>query len=130
MAYPAHPIEPARGVRLPGWLVFVIFVPLQIWIAIHLFQDWGFWWTFLFLLVLGMLGNRAARAAWLTVLLFPRRAFRHEGRRYVFQGILLVAAVVTWLLPRYATGIAWDDGWPQPWLPLAFGVTLVKAALR
>ena len=129
MAYPAQPVEQRRGFRLPGWLVFVIFVPLQIWIAIHLFQEWGFWWTLLFLLVLGMLGNRAARAAWLTVLLFPGRAYRHEGRRHVFQGILFLAAALAWFLPRSGLDLSWDT-WPQPWVPLAFAVTLLKSTLR
>lgn len=129
MAFAAPPLEQQRRFVLPGWLAFVIFVPLQIWIAIHLIQEWGFWWTLLFLLVLGMIGNRAARAAWLTVLLFPGKAWRHENRRFFFQGILLVAAAVAWLLPQYGN-VAWDDGWPWPWLPLAFTVTLFKAALR
>lgn len=130
MAFAAQPIETDKRFRLPGWLVFVIFVPLQVWVTVHLFQEWGFWGTFLFLLVLGMLGNRAARAAWLTTLIFPGRAYRHETRRHIFQGVLFLAAAVAWFLPRSGVEVAWDDGWPQPWLPLAFAVTLLKATLR
>ena len=116
--------------RLPGWLVFVIFVPLQIWLFLNLFEHWR-WWTVLFFFVLGLVGNRAARAAWLTELLFPHRARRHERRRHVFQGILFLAAALAWFLPR-ATAIApgWVMALPQPWVPLAFLVTLLKAALR
>lgn len=116
-------------VRLPGWLVFLVFVPLQIWIFYHLFQAWQ-WWTIPFLILLGLLGNRAARAAWLTQLLFPGRAYRHEVRRHVFQGILFLAAAITWLLPRQGDFLPAAQAWPQPWLPLAFLVTLLKAALR
>lgn len=119
--------------RLPGWLVFVIFVPLQIWLFWHVFQEWR-WWTVLFFMVLGLLGNRAARAAWLTEMFFPRRARRHEARRHVFQGILFLAAAIA-ALPRLlpqseALTPGWLEALPWPWVPLAFLVTLVKAALR
>lgn len=122
--------------RLPGLLVFIIFVPLQIWLFLELKDFWGYWWTLLMFLVVGILGNRAARAPWLTAMLFPHRAIRHETRRHVFQGILFLAAGLTFLLPKYNTGwlpatqAAWVNGWPQPWLPLLFLVTLLKAALR
>jgi len=125
--------EPQLGrsvARLPGWLVFLIFVPLQIWLFYHVFQEWR-WWAVPFFMLLGFLGNRAARAAWLTELLFPSRARRHEARRHVFQGVLFLAAALAWLLPRtpqYAPG--WVEALPQPWIPLAFLATLLKAALR
>ena len=119
--------------RLPGWLVFVVFVPLQIWLFWKLFEHWR-WWTVLFFMLLGFLGNRAARAAWLTELLFPGRARRHEARRHIFQGILFLAAALAalpWLLPQsLGFAPAWYDALPQPWIPLAFLVTLLKAALR
>lgn len=115
--------------RLPGWLVFVIFVPLQVWLFVQLFEHWR-WWTPVFFLALGILGNRAARAPWLTQMLFPGRAHRHELRRHVFQGILFLAAAFTFLLPRMSLAPAWALAWPQPWVPLAFLVTLLKAALR
>lgn len=128
MAVYAAPIE-ERRFRLPGWLVFVIFVPLQIWLFLKLFDHWR-WWTVLFMMALGFLGNRAARAAWLTQLLFPGRAFRHERRRHVFQGILFLAAALAWFLPQWTGAPPAVEAWPQPWLPLAFLVTLLKAALR
>lgn len=121
--------------RLPGWLVFLIFVPLQIWLFFNLKDEWGWWWTIAFFLVLGILGNRAARAPWLTSALFPGRALTHERRRHVYQGILFLAAAATWVLPRYVGVLAppvssWAAAWPQPWLPLAFLVTLLKSAVR
>lgn len=115
--------------RLPGWLVFLVFVPLQIWLFYHLFQAWH-WWTVPFFMLLGFLGNRAARAAWLTQLVFPGAAYRHEVRRHVFQGVLFLLAAVAWLLPQQAGLFPASESWPQPWLPLAFLVTLLKAALR
>lgn len=115
--------------RLPGWLVFLVFVPLQIWIFFQLFQDWR-WWTIPFFMLLGFLGNRAARAPWITQLFFPGHAYRHEVRRHVFQGILFLAAAITWFVPRSVGLFPASAAWPQPWLPLAFLVTLLKAALR
>lgn len=108
--------------------MFVLFVPLQIWVFVHLFESWR-WWVILFAIVLGMLGSRAARAPWLVSLLFPGRAVRHERRRHVFQGILFLAAALAWLLPQ-ADLLPAARAWPQPWLALAFLVTLVKSALR
>lgn len=123
--------EPRRGtlLTLPGWLVFVIFVPLQIWLFLNLFGHWR-WWTVLFFLLLGLVGSHAARAPWLTSMLFPHRALRHERRRHVFQGILFLGAALAWLLPQNPTVFAFAASWPQPWLPLAFLVTLLKSALR
>lgn len=118
----------ATWLRLPGWLVFILFVPLQIWFFLNLFEHWR-WWTVAFFLVLGILGNRAARAPWLTSMLFPHRAVRHERRRHVFQGILFLGAALAWLLPQ-APGLALGASWPQPWVPLAFVLTLLKSALR
>lgn len=121
------PVRPRS--RIPGWLFFLIFFPLQILLFYKLFQVWH-WWTILFMLVLGFLGNRAARAAWLTQMIFPGRAYRHEVRRHIFQGILFLAAAITWLLPQSPGLLPAAASWPQPWLPLAFLVTLIKAALR
>ena len=119
-----------RSFRIPGWLAFVIFVPLQVWLFWKLLGAWGFWWNLLFFLTLGFLGNRAARAAWFTQMLFPNRAHRHEMRRHVFQGILFLAAALTWLAPQASFAPAWVHAIPQPWVPIAFVVTLLKAALR
>ena len=118
-----------RRPLLPGWLVFLIFVPIQIYLFFQLFQHWK-WWTILFVMVLGFLGNRAARAPWITQLFFPGHAYRHELRRHVFQGILFLAAAVTWFVPRAAAAPTWALAWPQPWVPLAFLATLLKASLR
>jgi hypothetical protein len=121
-------------VRLPGWLVFIVFVPLQIWLFLHLKDAWGWWWTIASFMALGLMGARAARAPWLTSMLFPSHAMRHEMRRHVFQGILFLLAALTWLAPQaVAAGVApsaWAAHVPQPWLPLALLVTLLKAAVR
>lgn len=121
-------------VRLPGWLVFLVFVPLQVWFFLELRAQWGWWWTIGFFLVLGFLGARAARAPWLTTMFFPHQAVRHETRRHVFQGILFLLAALAWLAPQaIARGVAfpaWLGHTPQPWLPLAFLITLLKAAVR
>lgn len=128
MAYAHDDASRADGFRIPGWLVFVIFVPLQIWIFLNLFEQWR-WWTIAFFLALGILGNRAARAPWITSMLFPMRAVRHERRRHVFQGLLFLAAALGWLLPQ-AAFLPAAAPWPHPWLALAFLVTLLKSALR
>lgn len=122
-------------VRFPGWLVFLIFVPLQIWFFFELKDVWGIWWTILFFLVVGYLGNRAARAPWIKTLLFPGKALKWERRRHVYQGILFILAGLTFVLPTMAMGLpervaTMAQSWPQPWLPLAFLVTLLKAAVR
>ena len=130
MAFAAPPVQQPRRFVLPGWLVFVIFVPLQIWLFWKLFEHWR-WWTILFFMLVGFLGNRAARAAWLTEMFFPGRARRHEARRHIFQGILFLCAALAWLLPQSPQfAPAWVEALPQPWIPLAFLVTLLKAALR
>jgi len=114
---------------IPSWLVFLVFTPIQIYLFIQLFQEWRFW-TILFFMLLGFLGNRAARAPWIAQLFFPGHAHRHELRRHVFQGILFLAAAVAWFVPRAAAAPTWALTWPQPWVPLAFLVTLLKASLR
>lgn len=122
-------------VRFPGWLVFLLFVPLQIWFFLELKDLWGFWWTILFFLVLGVLGNRAARAPWLRALFFPHSAYRWERRRHIYQGVLFILAAATFVLPAMSAGLpprieGWALAWPQPWLPLTFLVTLVKSSVR
>lgn len=120
----------------PGWLVFLLFVPLQVYFAILLFREWGFWASLGFLLVLGFVGNRAARAPWLTSLLFPGHAWRHERRRHVFQGVLFLGAGA--LLVLHYAGVAtygplvhWfgvERGIPL--LAAMLGATLLKASVR
>lgn len=107
-------------VRLPGWLVFVVFAPLQVWLFLRLRAAWGLWPTVGAFLVIGLLAARASRAPWVQRLLFPGAAERRERRRPVYSGILLVAAAASWLL-------AWG---PQPWLPAAAAVSLVKANVQ
>lgn len=104
-------------IRLPGWLVFVVFVPLQIWFFLKLRSAWGLWPTIGSFLVLGILATRAARAPWLQRLIFPQHAERRERRRPVYSGILLVLAAASFFVPFG----------PQPWLPAAAAVSLVKA---
>ena len=120
----------------PGWLVFLLFVPLQIYFAILLFQAWGFWATVGFLLVLGFIGNRAARVPWLQSLLFPNHAYRRERRRHVFQGILFLAAAVVFVL-HFSLGRTYGPtyGWfgVEQGVPLLGAMaltTLVKSAVR
>lgn len=120
----------------PGWLVFLLFVPLQIFFAILLFQAWGFWATFGFLVALGIIGNRAARTPWLQGMLFPGYANRREARRHIFQGILFLGAGVVFVL-HYSFGRTY--GPVHDWLGVEQGIpllgamaltTLVKSAVR
>lgn len=121
--------------RLPGWLAFLLFVPLQIFLAIKLFGAYGFWATLGLLLVLGILATRAGRAQVLRALFFPHAAIRHENRRHVYQGILFLLAAIAFVLvtaPQPWVGRGFHD-WlatGHPWLPLAIVVSLVKATLR
>lgn len=120
----------------PGWLVFILFVPLQIYCAILLFRAWGFWATLGILVVLGFLGNRAARAPWLLGLMFPGHAMQRERQRHVFQGILLLGAGVLLVLhyggyASYGPLVHWlgvEQGIPL--LAVMMAATLVKAAVR
>lgn len=121
--------------RLPGWVVLLVFVPLQVFFAVKLFQSYGFWWALLVLATLSVVATRAAAPNWFRAMFFPQWAARHEMRRHAFQGILLLAAVGAFLLAAHPQG--WVPGaftaWLQrgaPWLPLAIGTSLVKSALR
>lgn len=107
-------------VRFPAWLAFVIFVPLQIWIFLEMKAAWGWGWTILAFVVIGIVAARAARAGFLRETFFPRWAARWEKRRHIYQGALLLAAAVTFLA-------AWG---PQPWLPAAALTALAKASVR
>lgn len=120
----------------PGWLVFLLFVPLQIYFAILLYQAWGFWATVGFLLVLGIVGNRAARVPWLHGVLFPGHAMRREGRRHVFQGILFLGAALVFVL-HFSMQRTYGPvhGWfgVEQGIPLLGAMalaTLVKSAVR
>lgn len=106
--------------RLPPWLVFLLFVPLQIWLMWKIFGAWGFWKALGFAFLVGVVATRAARANGLRAWLFPGYAERWEERRHVFQGILLLAAAATFYF-------AWG---PQPWVPVFVAATAVKAAVR
>lgn len=120
----------------PAWLVFILFVPLQIYLAWVLFTEWGFWASLGFLLVLGFVGNRASRAPMLMMLFAPHWAVKRERRRHVFQGILFLGAGVLLLLHyggfwTYGPLLGWFD--LQPGLPLLsvlMATTLVKSAVR
>lgn len=107
-------------VRLPAWLVFIVFVPIQIWLFLKLRAAWGLWPTIGSFLVIGFLAARAARAPWFQRVFFPNWAESRERRRPVYSGVLLVLAALSLLLP-------WG---PQPWLPAAVGVSLVKANVQ
>lgn len=107
-------------VRLPAWLVFIVFVPLQVWLFLKMRDAWGFWPTVGAFMLIGILAARAARAPWFQRLFFPQWAKTRERRRPVYSGILLLLAAVSFLLP-------WG---PQPWLPAAVGVSLLKANVQ
>lgn len=115
----------------PAWLVFLLFVPLQIYFAIRLFGAWGFWPTAGTLLLLGIIGNRAARAPWLMSLMFPGWAWKRESRRHIFQGILFLGAAIIFLL-RYGPVLATLEPpvGDVPLLSVMAFTTLVKAAVR
>ena len=83
-----------RVLRIPGWIAFVVFFPLQVWFAVKLFQAYGFWPTVGVLFVMGLVAARAARAPWIRALFFPHAAWRHEQRRHVFQGALFLFAAL------------------------------------
>ena len=121
--------------RIPGWVAFLVFIPLQVWFAIMLFQSYGFWVALLTLFLVALVAARAARAPWIRALFFPEAAWRHEQRRHVYQGVLFLFAALAWLLA--ANPQAWMPtgvtAWLQrglPWLPLAALVSLVKSTLR
>lgn len=105
--------------RLPGWLVFLIFVPLQIYLIVKLYDAWGFWKTLGTVFLIGLVATRAGRARGLRALLFPGWAERWEQRRHVFQGLLFLGAAVTFY---FALG-------PQPWIPLLVAASAIKAAV-
>ena len=120
----------------PGWLVFLLFVPLQIYFAILLYQAWSFWATLGFLMVLGIVGNRAARAPWIMSMFMPNLAMRRESRRHFFQGVLFLGAAVVAVL-HYSYGYTYGPTFDL--LDLVKGIpllgamcltTLVKAAVR
>lgn len=120
----------------PGWLVFILFVPLQIYLAWLLLQAWGFWATLGFLLVLGFVGNRAARAPWLMSFFAPGLTWKRERRRHIFQGILFLAGaglLVTHFYDLFTYGplVHWFDvAKGIPLLGVMCLATLVKAAVR
>lgn len=105
--------------RLPAWLVFLLFVPLQIWIVINLYQEWGFWKVVGLILVIGIVTTRAGRARGLRAWLFPGYAEQWERRRHIFQGILFLGAALTFY---FTLG-------PQPWVPLLIAASAIKAAV-
>lgn len=121
--------------RLPGWLVFLVFVPLQVWIFLNLVDHWGFWWSLLFVLVVGMVATRAGRATGLRALLFPSFAQRWEERRHLYQGLLFLAAVATFTVLYGPGHIVGDPLSPAqraaaPWVGGFLAASAVKAAVR
>jgi hypothetical protein len=118
-----------RVLRLPGWLVFLVFFPLQVYLTIKLWQsDWAWWLILLTLLVLGFLGNRAARVPWMQQLFFPRMAAQREARRHVYQGILFLGAAVAFLF-KVGPLLHWTaEGISL--LAVMTLVTLLKASVR
>lgn len=110
----------SRGPRLPGWLVLVLFVPVQVFLFLRMRAEVGWGWAILAFLVIGVVGTRASRAPALRAWIFPAWGWRWERRRHLYQGALLLGAGVTWIL---------QIG-PQPWLPAAVAVSLVKSAVR
>lgn len=124
--FPAHAPRRFEAPRLPGWLAFIIFVPLQIWLFLELRAVWGIWWTLLVITVLGLIGSRAARAPWFRSLLFPGSALRWERRRFVFQIVLAALALAAFLA---RVGPWWLPD-AHPWFAGYVTTTLAKAVLR
>jgi len=121
----------AGGVlRLPGWLVFLVFFPLQVYLAVKLWEsDWAWWLILLVLLVFGFMGNRAARVPWVQQLFFPRMAAQREARRHVYQGILFLAAAVAFLT-GFGPRLHWFVPEGVSLLSVLALATLLKASLR
>lgn len=116
-------------IRLPGWLAFLIFFPLQVYLAVKLWQsDWAWWAILLVLLAFGILGNRASRVPWIQHLLFPHVAAQREARRHVYQGILFLLAALLFLFP-WGPLLHWTAQ-GIPLLSVLALVTLLKASLR
>jgi hypothetical protein len=116
--------------RLPGWLAFLIFFPLQVYLAVKLWEsDWAWWLILLALLVLALLGNRAARVPWIQQLLAPRMAAQREARRHVYQGILFLGAAVA-LLFGLGPRLFWFAPGGVSLVGVMALVTLLKASLR
>lgn len=114
--------------RLPAWLVFVIFVPLQIYLFLQVKEGWGFWWTLLYFMVIGFLGNRASKAPFFQQLFFPWAAERWESRRHLHQGVLFLVAALLFVLTVEPL-VAWGTtlvSWPA----LVALTSLVKASVR
>ncbi len=106
--------------RLPGWLIFILFVPLQVYLFLQTIEVWGFWKAAGVFLVLTIITTRATRPMGLRVLLFPMWAHRWQQRRHVYQGVLFLIAALTYSIP-------WGS---QPWLAAAAAVGAIKAFLR
>lgn len=106
--------------RLPAWLVFLLFVPLQIWLFFQIKDFWGLWPTVGFVFVIGIVATRATRAMGLRAMLFPGWAHRWEQRRHLFQGLLFLGALLSF-------AFTWG---PQPWVGAFVGVSAIKAAVR
>lgn len=104
---------------MPGWLVLLVFLPLDIWLFLRLRDAWGLWRAAGAFLVLGLLAARAARPRGLLAWLMPGRAERKHSERPVWLAALALAAVVAWFLPFG----------PQPWLPLVAATLGAKALI-
>ena len=116
-------------IRLPGWLAFLIFFPIQVYLAVKLWaSDWAWWLIVLTLMVFGILGNRASRVPWIQHMLFPNVAAQREARRHVYQGILFLVAALLFLFPWGPRVTVFS--WVAPILALLSLVTLLKASLR
>ena len=115
--------------RLPGLLVFLLFFPLQVYLAIQLYEPWA-WWLFLLTMgVIGFMGNRAARVPWIQQLLFPGHAAAREARRHVFQGILFLAGAIL-LYIHFGPTHDWLGVNNVSVLGVILLVTLVKSSVR
>lgn len=104
---------------LPGWLVFVLFLPLQVWLFLKMRDAWGVWRTLLTVLVVAFVAANAARPRGLLAWLFPDRAARQNAARPLWVLVLAGLAVAVWFLP-------WG---PQPWLAAFIGASGAKAVV-
>ena len=104
---------------LPWWLVFLVCVPLQVWLFFQLRASWGIWPTVGTILVVSLVAAKAARPQGLLSWIFPNRAARKNATRPFWLLVLAAAAAATWFLP-------WG---PQPWLAAFIGASGAKAVV-
>lgn len=117
-------------IRLPGWLAFLVFFPLQVYLVVKLWEsDWAWWLILLLLLAFAYMGNRAARVPWVQQLFFPGMAAQREARRHIYQGALFLAAALAFVF-GFGPRLHWFAPEGVSLVAVIALVTLLKASLR